>query len=85
MAIHIHPRALYPHPSMDGKGSAYTVTPGTYSDKLLLSLPAGAYKADWVDPVSRSVVRTNEFSHRGGNRLLQILLTSDIALRIKRG
>ena len=77
---------LYLHHSTDGKEAAYTVTPGSYIEKLVLDLPAGGYKADWVDPASGAVVRTDTFTHHGGNRTFTAPQHSiDIALRIKRG
>lgn len=77
--------ALYVHHSKDGKGSAYTVTPGSYSEKLLLNLPAGTYKADWVDPASGGLVRTDQVAHKGGHwTIVTPTYSVDIALRIKR-
>lgn len=63
----------------------YVVTPGGYSEELVLQLPAGSYKADWVDPASGSVVGTDAFTHEGGHRTFTTPKHSvDIALRIKR-
>ena len=60
--------ALYLHHGQGGTKSAYKVVPGSYVEELVLSLPAGNYKADWVDPASGSVVRTETIAHKGGNR-----------------
>ena len=77
--------ALYHHHSTGGSGSQYTVTPGNYQEDLLLSLPAGTYKADWVDPSTGSVLRSETFQHPGGKRTLTSPgHTVDIALRIQR-
>ncbi len=77
--------ALYHHHSTGGSGSQYTVTPGNYQEDLLLTLPAGTYKADWVDPSTGSVLRSETFQHPGGKRTLTSPgHTVDIALRIQR-
>ena len=77
--------ALYLHHSTDSNEPAYRVTPGRYSEKLVLHLPAGSYKADWVAPATGSVVSTGTFMHQGGNRTFTTPKHSiDIALRIKR-
>jgi hypothetical protein len=77
--------ALYHHHSTGGNGSMYTVTPGDYTENLVLNLPAGTYRADWVDPASGSVVGTDTFTHQGGNRTFTTPAHSvDIALRVKR-
>lgn len=76
--------ALYLHHSTGGKGSVYTVKPGRYEESLVLNLPAGNYRADWVDPEFGSVIRTETLNHAGGNRTLTTpVYTVDIALRIK--
>lgn len=62
--------ALYIHHSEGGGGSAYTVTPGHYQERLVLSLRAGQYKADWIDPASYAILATDTFAHPGGNHLL---------------
>ena len=77
--------ALYLHHSAGAGASAYTVTPGNYVEKLVLDLPSGSYRADWVDPASGRVVRTDAFSHPGGHRTFVSPQHSiDIALRIER-
>lgn len=77
--------ALYLHHSAGGRGSVYTVTPGRYRDTLTLNLPAGTYKADWIDPASGSVVQSETIHPRGENqKVLTPVYTIDIALRIKR-
>jgi hypothetical protein len=76
--------AFYHHHSGWGRNtSSYRVTPGTYEEKLVLRLPPGSYQADWVDPASGSVVRSEKFTHAGGERTVTTPTHSvDIALRI---
>jgi hypothetical protein len=77
--------ALYLHHSKLDSGSAYIVSPGNYVEKLVLNLPAGTYKVDWVDPASGSVVRTETVTHQGGERTFTTPAHAvDIALRITR-
>jgi hypothetical protein len=75
--------ASYHHHSQRQSDSVYAVTPGTYAESLVLHLPGGTYKADWVDPASGSLLGTEEFTHKGGNRTFRTPSHSvDIALRI---
>jgi len=79
-----HQYALYLHHSTGGRGGAYTVTPGEYTERLVLSLPTGSYRVDWVDPATGSVLRTEIFKHGEGERTLTTPEHSvDIALRVK--
>ena len=76
---------FFNHHSKGGRGSAYTVTPGNYTDRLVLKLPAGTYQVDWVAPETGSVIRTDTSTHKGGYRTVETPAYSvDIALRIKR-
>ncbi len=78
--------ALYHHHSVltDSK-DYYVVTPGRYAETLVVDLPCGAYKAEWVDPASGSVLGAVTFAHQGGSRTLSTPEHAvDIALRIKR-
>jgi hypothetical protein len=78
-ALYLHHSELEPH------YESYIVKPGHYHETLVLDLPGGAYKADWVDPTSGSVVSTVTFTHQGGRQNLTAPeYTVDIALRIKR-
>ena len=77
--------ALYHHHSTGGEGSMYTVTPGDYSEDLMLDLPAGTYKIDWVEPATGKVLKTDTVNHPGGSLKSATPRHSvDIALRIKR-
>jgi hypothetical protein len=82
--------ALYLHHSVrgkDGPGSeaaVYVATPGHYQEELGLDLPAGSYQADWVDPAAGQSLRSERFTHTGGQRILATpAYTVDLALRIK--
>jgi hypothetical protein len=75
--------ALYVHHSRERRGS-YLVAPGEYHEELRLNLPAGHFQADWVNPANGAVLRSETFSHPGGDRTLTTpLYAIDIALRIK--
>src|SRR5437879_1837156 len=66
--------ALYHHHSgykQPGSESSYVVTPGSYVEHLLLNLPGGTYKADWVDPASGSSLGKETFTHKGGGRVFR--------------
>lgn len=80
--------ALYHHHSrykQPGSESSYVVTPGSYVEHLLLNLPGGTYKADWVDPASGSSLGTETFTHQGGDRIFHTPEHAvDVSLRIKR-
>jgi hypothetical protein len=77
--------ALYHHHSTGGYGSMYTVTPGDYTEDLVLELPAGTYKVDWVNPATGTVLRTETVNHSGGSLKSTTPKHSvDAVLRIKR-
>ena len=78
--------ALYQHHSkIEDRNHYYIVTPGSYQEILMLDLPAGTYKTDWLDPASGSVLGSDTFSHKGGKRdFTTPRYAVDIALRIKR-
>jgi hypothetical protein len=78
--------ALYLHHSQLAPNLMYYIaTPGHYSETLVLDLPGGIYKADWVSPASGSVSSSVTFTHQGGKKELDTpAYTLDIALRIKR-
>lgn len=78
--------ALYHHHSrLANNGMYYIVNPGDYHENLVLNIPSGTYKADWVNPASGTVVSSFSFAHQGGNQDLTVPEHSvDITLRIKR-
>ena len=77
--------ALYHHHSTGGYGSEYTVTPGDYIEEMVLDLPSGTYKLDWVDPATGAVLRSDTITHSGGTLKTTTPKHSvDAALRIKR-
>jgi hypothetical protein len=78
--------ALYHHHSeLEERNHFYIVTPGKYRENLVLNLPPGAYKAEWVDPAFGSVLSSSTLTHQGGNQSLAAPKHAvDIALRIKR-
>ena len=77
---------LYQHHSkLEERNHYYIVTPGNYVENLILDLPAGTYKAEWIDPASGSVINADTFTHKGATRTFTSPRYSvDIALRIKR-
>jgi hypothetical protein len=76
--------AFYHHHSQL-KPYVYKVVPGAYEERLILDLPAGAYRADWVNPSTGGVIGTETFTHSGGQRTVSTPRHAvDIALRIKR-
>jgi hypothetical protein len=68
------------------RGKAYAVyVKGGTEAKLVLDLPAGPYRAEWVDTRSGAVAKREEFRHGGGERTVASpRYQEDIALRILR-
>jgi len=77
--------ALYIHHSQCTKDSAaYTVIPGNYQHDLVLKLPDGKYKADWIDPATGRILKSEWVNSKNNTQKLHTPLYSvDIALRIK--
>jgi hypothetical protein len=48
------------------------------------SLPAGAYKVDWISPKTGETESSKTLDHAGGEATLAIAFGEDIALRIVR-
>jgi len=66
------------------KPYVYTALPGAYEESLVLELPAGTYKSDWVSPADGSVISSETFTHAGGKRSVKTPKHAvDMALRIK--
>jgi hypothetical protein len=52
---------------------------------LRLAMPAGSYKAEWIDPLSGKVVKDEAFAHDGKeHRLVAPAFGDDVALRVRR-
>ena len=55
------------------------------SFEVLIDLPSGSYTADWINPKTGTVDKSQNFSHAGGGRSLgSPLFSEDLALRIRR-
>jgi hypothetical protein len=77
--------ALYIHHSRAKIGAAYTVVPGEYREDLVLNLPAGHYRAEWVDPATGTVLGSVDITSKGSPHTLATpTYQVDIALRIKK-
>jgi hypothetical protein len=67
-----------------GRAYALYLLGGTKAE-LTLELPAGSYKAEWLETKTGRVCGEETFEHTGGDRTLSSpKYTEDIALRIKR-
>jgi hypothetical protein len=67
-----------------GKGYAIYINGGNQSE-LIVELPRGEYKTEWVNTKTGKVDKKKTFRHDGGNRTLHSpKYTDDIALGIKR-
>ena len=68
------------------KGRQYAVyIRGEGAKQLVLDLPAGKYKAEWIDTKNAVVDDDKVFDHAGGHRTLAVpSYAEDIALRVKR-
>jgi hypothetical protein len=68
----------------DGRAYAVYLKGGKKVD-LVLRLPAGAYRAEWIDTRTGETARSEAFEHTGGKRTLASPeFAEDIALRVKR-
>lgn len=64
--------------------SPFSVPPRPSNTELQIELPAGNYKAEWIDTAQGSVASAETFNHNGGARTLKApRYTDDIALKIK--
>jgi hypothetical protein len=66
-------------------GKQYAIyLPGGMSTNLIINLPAGNYKADWVNTKTGNIDKKEDIvGHTGGNKaLLSPIYSEDIALRI---
>ncbi len=68
----------------EGRQYAIYVHGGTRAE-LTLRLPAGRYRAEWIDTRSGNIRHTESFEHKGGQRkVVSPPYVEDIALRVKR-
>ena len=76
--------SLYIHHGQRKKESYYFVSPGKYSENLVLSLPDGTYRADWINPEDGRIIGIKTINVEKGNYTLSTPEYSvDIALRIR--
>ena len=65
-----------------GKAYAAYLTEGTQRE-LQLDFPKGAYKAEWLNPKTGQVIRSEGFKHESGSRTLGApQFSEDVALRL---
>jgi hypothetical protein len=58
---------------------------GGVAAELALEMPAGAYRAEWINTRTGKVDKSESFRHTGGARTLSApAYTEDIALRVLR-
>jgi hypothetical protein len=66
----------------EGRAYAIYINGGSHAE-LLVELPAGTYRADWINTRNGVVDDTGRFAHAGGKRtVVSPKYTGDIALRI---
>lgn len=67
-----------------GRAYAIYVRGGTQAE-LVLELPAGDYRAEWINPRTGRTDKQESFTHRGGPKTLASpAYVEDIALRVRR-
>lgn len=84
--------AIYMHHSTGAKQGdhkaqlqAYRVLPDEYQHDLVLRLPAGIYRVQWIEPATGKVMRTDRLASTGDDQTLATpQYAVDIAVRIKR-
>jgi hypothetical protein len=58
---------------------------GEFSDRFSIEVPAGSYGAEWLDPASGRVLRTDPHTHgEGALSLTTPVFQTDVALRLRR-
>jgi hypothetical protein len=68
-----------------GQGSCYEPVPGESPAALVVRLPRGRYRADWVEPADGRSIRTETFDHAGGTMtLVTPAFSIDVALDLSR-
>jgi hypothetical protein len=77
--------AIYLHHGVLERPSVYTVDPGSYTEQMEIPLPAGTYRAEWIDPATGAKVRTDRLRTAGGGCAMSTPVHAvDIALSIRR-
>lgn len=73
------------HSQMQADSAAYIVQPGNYVVEPVMKLPAGAYLANWIDPSTGKLLRSDIIkTEEGLVKITSPRHTIDIALGIKR-
>lgn len=68
-------------------GDKFSPVPQEQSSEtaLMIQLPAGAYRSEWIDPLSGRILKREAFNHAGGERkFVAPAHKEDIALKIRR-
>lgn len=77
--------AVYLRPKVDDKTSPSPAPSSVGPVTLQLSLASGSWHAEWVNPLTGEVTKTESFEHGGGERALAApAFSEDVALRIRR-
>lgn len=64
-------------------GACYHVVRGEYREKLVFSFAPGNYKAEWIEPETGAVIRTDHVTHEGGSRIFDTPpYVIDVALKM---
>jgi hypothetical protein len=68
------------------RGQAYAIyVAGGAMTELMLELPGGSYKAEWINTKTGRTEKTETFSHASGYKALQSMrYAEDAALRLRR-
>ncbi len=71
--------------AQSGKAYAVYVDGGGPQTILLLQIPGGHYRAEWIDPRTGGVLKSEDVNHAGGNLILASpSYADDVALRLIR-
>ncbi len=81
-----HAGGCYSHTLKSSSGQYAIYLDGHGPAEIVLQLPAGEYKAEWLDTVSGGTTPVEKFRHRGGEKKLESpQFKNGIALRVVRG
>jgi hypothetical protein len=71
-------------PIPDEKEKKTAVRRATALVEVVLEMPAGRYRAEWIDPKTGTVAKTEDLDHAGGRRtLVSPPLGEDLALAVR--